>query len=153
VDVGSGAGLPGLPLALRWPTAEILLVDRREARTDWLRRAVGRLELGDRVRVVTGDVGSVGREDTWAGWADVVVARAFGRPGVLAELVRPFLCDGGLLVASEPEGADAWDAAGLVALGYRGEVARPMPGYVAARASGAVPPARSTQAVERSPRF
>ena len=56
IDLGSGGGLPGLVLALRFPEASVVLTDRRERRTDLLRRACARLELLDRVTVITGDV-------------------------------------------------------------------------------------------------
>ena len=63
-------GLPGLPLAVRLEGAELLLVDRREGRTDWLRRAVGRLGLAARVTVVTANAGDLGWDEQWQGWED-----------------------------------------------------------------------------------
>ena len=40
VDVGSGVGLPGLPLAILWPTTQVTLLDRSERRADLVRRAI-----------------------------------------------------------------------------------------------------------------
>jgi len=159
VDLGSGAGLPGLPLAMRLPSAEVVLVDRREARTDWLRRAVGRLGLGDRVVVLTGDAASLGWTAPWHGWADAVVARAFGAPGVVAEVARPFLVEGGLLVVSEPPDAAASRASvrgpsdALAELGFVRENVGAA-GYAVCRVAGpSGAPRRTSSQIERAPLF
>ncbi len=47
VDLGSGAGLPGLVLGILWPTTEMLLVDRSGRRTGLVRRAIRVLELSN----------------------------------------------------------------------------------------------------------
>lgn len=52
LDVGSGVGLPGLPLAIAWPETAVTLLDRAERRTRLARRAVRVLAL-DNVTVVT----------------------------------------------------------------------------------------------------
>ena len=51
VDLGSGAGVPGLIVALDRPDLELVLVDRRSGRTDSLTRAVSALNLSARVKV------------------------------------------------------------------------------------------------------
>src|SRR3954471_13072331 len=56
IDLGSGGGLPGLVLADRLPTTEIVLTERRERRADLLRLAVTRLGWDGRVTVFAGDV-------------------------------------------------------------------------------------------------
>src|SRR3954452_9036417 len=55
IDLGSGGGLPGLVLAVRLPHVSFVLTDRRERRMDLLRMACVRLELMERVTVITGD--------------------------------------------------------------------------------------------------
>ena len=60
IDLGSGGGLPGLIVADAYPDALITLVDRREKRTDFLRRAVRRLGW-DHVEVATTDVADLAR--------------------------------------------------------------------------------------------
>jgi Flp pilus assembly CpaE family ATPase len=52
VDLGSGGGVPGLVIAVGRPDLAVVLVDRREKRTDFLERAVARLAMGDRVTPV-----------------------------------------------------------------------------------------------------
>src|SRR5581483_5139953 len=51
VDLGSGGGLPGLPLAIAWPATAWLLVEANGRRARFLAQAVRRLGLGNRVRV------------------------------------------------------------------------------------------------------
>lgn len=58
VDVGSGVGLPGIPLAIWFPTTEVTLLDRSARRTALARRAVRILGL-ENVSVVTGEIGDL----------------------------------------------------------------------------------------------
>jgi len=115
VDLGSGAGLPALVLAVAFPETRWTLIERRSGRTDLLRRAVHRLGLLDRVAVITGDAAIVGWSDL-RGKADWVTARSFGTPGDTAEVAAPLLRDGGSLLVSEPIDTDLetrWPSAGL----------------------------------------
>jgi len=125
LDLGSGGGLPGLVLARHWPTSQWVLLDGSPTRTAFLRDAVGELELGDRVEVVTGRAEEVGRLAGRRGSVDLVVSRSFGPPAVVAECAAPFLAVGGLLVVSEPPGTvDRWDHPdALAALGLEVTVA------------------------------
>ncbi|HEX9258300.1 MAG TPA: RsmG family class I SAM-dependent methyltransferase [Acidimicrobiales bacterium] len=119
LDLGSGGGLPGLVLASMLPDARVTLLDASLSRTDFLRRAVGRLGWADRVRVVTGRAEVLGRSADWRATQDVVVSRSFGPPAVTAECASPFLRSDGLLVVSEPPEPDAerWPAEALSLLG------------------------------------
>ncbi len=81
-DVGSGAGLPGLPLALARPDRDVLLVDSVGKKVRFLRQAVRELGLGERVRAVQGRVEALADE---TGRFAVVTARAFAP---LARIVR-----------------------------------------------------------------
>lgn len=119
VDLGSGAGVPGLVLALSWPQTRWLLLDANERRSAFLRQAVTSLDLQGRVEVVTERAEFVGRDPAWRGTADVVVARAFGPPAVTAECATPLLRLGGALVVAEPPGGAParWPSDGLRLLG------------------------------------
>lgn len=118
-DLGSGAGLPGIPLALRFPAATWTLVEASVRRAAFLRAAVGDLGLGDRIAVVEERAEVVGRAPQYRGSFDLVVARSFGAPAVLAECAAPLLCAGGRAVVSEPPGGspERWPVAGLGLLG------------------------------------
>lgn len=106
VDVGSGGGVPGLVIAEARPDLELVLVDRRAARTDHLRRLVGRLGWQERVSVRCADALHVDLGSP----ADAVVARGFGPPELTARAATRLLRAGGLLVVSEPPDAatDRW---------------------------------------------
>lgn len=78
-DVGSGAGLPGIPLAIAWPELSVTLVDTVDKKTAFQRQAKIELNLAN-VAVVGGRV-----EALPAGGFDVVVSRAFAE---LADFVR-----------------------------------------------------------------
>jgi len=119
LDLGSGAGLPGLPLALTWPDSRWTLVDAGKRRVEFLVEAVRSLGLEDRVEVVAGRAEELGRHERLRGWFDLVVARGFGPPAVTAECAAGFLTVGGRLVVSEPPGGrpGRWPASGLAPLG------------------------------------
>jgi 16S rRNA (guanine527-N7)-methyltransferase len=92
-DVGSGAGLPGLPLALVRPDLSVLLVEPLERRAEFLREAVELLGLR-RVRVVRKRAEEMGPLT-----ADVVTARAVAPLGKLAGWCLPLVRPGGTLLA------------------------------------------------------
>ncbi|MDP9071977.1 MAG: class I SAM-dependent methyltransferase [Actinomycetota bacterium] len=121
VDLGSGAGIPGLVLAQAWPDAELTLLDSNERRTAFLDRVVRLLGWSSRVSVVRARAEDVGRDPLRRGGADVVTARGFGPPAVTAECAAPLLRVGGRLVVSEPPEDDEkrWPAEPLAELGLR----------------------------------
>jgi 16S rRNA (guanine527-N7)-methyltransferase len=118
VDLGSGAGIPALPVALAWPGSGWVLVESSERRAAFLAGAVEELGLADRVEVVATPAEQVGRA-AGRGTADRVLARSFGPPAVTAECAAPLLRVGGLAVVSEPPGSTGqrWDALGETDLG------------------------------------
>jgi 16S rRNA (guanine527-N7)-methyltransferase len=98
LDLGSGGGFPGLPIAAALPAARVLLVDSVAKKTAFLeaaRRAVG---LEGRVTVATARLEALRGVGPPRGW-DVVTARAVGRLDDLVELALPVLRIGGRLVA------------------------------------------------------
>jgi 16S rRNA (guanine527-N7)-methyltransferase len=118
LDLGSGGGLPGLPLALAQPGTSWILLDGSTRRSEFLAEAVKELDLNDRVQVVAQRAEEAGRGPL-RGTVDLVFARSFGRPAVTAECGSPFLMVGGRMVVGEPPEAspDRWDDDGLAHLG------------------------------------
>lgn len=119
VDLGSGAGLPGLPLVLARPELDITLLEPMARRVAWLRKVID--ELGVSVRVVRGRAEEPAVRDELGG-VDVVVARAVAPLARLAGWALPLLADDGLLVAMKGETAAAEvarDRAAVRALGGR----------------------------------
>ncbi|HEY5136407.1 MAG TPA: 16S rRNA (guanine(527)-N(7))-methyltransferase RsmG [Candidatus Nanopelagicales bacterium] len=98
-DVGSGAGLPGLPLALVRPDLRVVLVEPLLRRATFLGEAVTVLGLDDRVEVVRG------RAEEQALAVDVVTARAVAPLAKLAGWTLPLARVGGTLLALKGEGA------------------------------------------------
>lgn len=120
-DLGSGGGVPGLVLVTRWEDASFLFVEAHGRRAEFLLRAVTELGAAERVVVEAARAEVVGRTPARRGTFDVVTARGFGRPAVVAECAAPLLEVGGLLVVSEPppesRGDVRWPEDGLAELG------------------------------------
>jgi len=119
VDLGSGGGLPGLLIADRRPDIEVVLLDRRQKRTDFLERAVTRLGQA-RTTVLCADVSALigavrsGSADSF----DIVTARGFGPPEFTLRSAAALLADHGRVVISEPPAGDRWDPDLLAELGF-----------------------------------
>jgi 16S rRNA G527 N7-methylase RsmG len=106
LDLGSGGGLPGLVMAMRWAGTRLTLLDGSTERGAFLVDAVARLGLYEVVEVAVGRAEELGRQGALRGGFEVVVARSFGAPAVVAECGAPFLAIGGRLMVSEPPGSD-----------------------------------------------
>lgn len=93
-DLGAGAGVPGIPLAVALPRAQVHLVDANGRKCEFLARVTALLELGN-AEVVHA------RAETWKqglGSFDVVTARALAPLDVVAEYAAPLLKVGGAMV-------------------------------------------------------
>jgi 16S rRNA (guanine527-N7)-methyltransferase len=120
VDLGSGAGVPGLVLASEWPDAAGLMIDARRRAATHLEHAVERLGLVGRVSVRCERVEVVARGPDRGGF-ELAVSRGFGPPAATAECAAALLTIGGVLVVAEPPDGDLgrrWPPAGLWKLGF-----------------------------------
>lgn len=102
VDAGSGAGLPGVPLALARPDLRVTLVEPMQRRVSFLREVVD--DLGLDVTVVRGRVEEAAVRDS-IGLVDVVTCRAVAGLDRLAEWCLPLVRPGGQLLAIKGEQA------------------------------------------------
>jgi 16S rRNA (guanine527-N7)-methyltransferase len=120
IDIGTGAGVPGLVIAQERPDLTLVLADRRATRMDALQMGVSGLGWEDRITVLTCDIADLGKQPEHAGQYDAVVCRGFGSPEVTAPLARPLLKNGGTLIVSEPPTFDPsrWPADLLNRLGF-----------------------------------
>lgn len=94
IDVGSGAGLPGLVIAIARPDLSVTLVEPMERRVEWLEEVVSTLDL-DNVTVVRERAEKLGKSLR----ADVVTARAVAALPKLLKLTSPMIAPGGRLLA------------------------------------------------------
>jgi len=137
VDVGSGAGFPGLPIKIACPGVHLALVEATGKKAEFLKAVVERLGLSD-VEVVNARAEEVGHAPRHREAYDLAVARAVAALRVLAELCLPLVRPGGMLIAMKGEDprvevADAQTA--LRTLGGRHRQTMPVvvPGLGAAR--------------------
>jgi len=93
LDLGTGGGLPGIPLAILRPDLRLTLLDSIRKKTDAVRQMVMALGLTN-VDVAVGRAEEVGREAAHRRLYDVVVARAVARLSDLAKWSQPFLMEG-----------------------------------------------------------
>jgi len=119
-DLGTGGGVPGLVLGLRWTGARGSLIDANQRRGAALREAVLVLDIGDRVEVVEERAEVLGRPGPLREHFEVVTARSFAEPAVTAEIAAGLVAVGGVLVVSEPPdpAVDRWSVPGLADLGF-----------------------------------
>jgi 16S rRNA (guanine527-N7)-methyltransferase len=95
-DIGSGAGFPGLVVAVAKPAAKVDLIESTRRKCEFMRRAIGAAAI-DNARVVCE------RAEAWAAEEgreayEAVTARAVGRLSTIAELASPLLREGGALI-------------------------------------------------------
>ena len=122
LDLGSGAGVPGLVIAEARPDLRITLLDAMQKRVALLDEAIISLGVSERVTALVGRAELIGRDPAHRGAHDVVTARSFGPPATVAECAAPLLRVGGLLVVSEPpDRPDRWPAEPLREFGLGSE--------------------------------
>ncbi|GIW10623.1 MAG: ribosomal RNA small subunit methyltransferase G [Dehalococcoidia bacterium] len=106
VDVGSGAGLPGLPLKILWPALTLTLIEAVGKKAAFLEAVVGALGLSG-VRVVAGRAEEAGQQPALREQFDLALARGVAPLPVLVELVLPLVRLGGQAVLHQSRTASA----------------------------------------------
>lgn len=109
VDVGTGAGFPGIPLKIARPGIKLTLIEATRKKTEFLKHLVEVLGLKD-VQVVWR------RAEEYRGHFDLAVARAVAKLDILAEYCLPLVKPGGLFIAYKGEKVDDETAAALKAI-------------------------------------
>ena len=104
VDVGSGAGFPGLPLKILYPTMHLTLVESTAKKARFLEEVVELLELAD-VEILNERAETLGHDPVLRASHDWAVARAVAGMAVLAEYLFPFVRLGGRILVQK--GVDA----------------------------------------------
>jgi 16S rRNA (guanine527-N7)-methyltransferase len=104
LDLGAGAGFPGLPMRIVHPTLRLTILEATRKKTAFLERLLARLGLAD-VTVISARAEAVAHEPAHRDGYDLVVARAVAPLAVLVELALPFLKVSGSLAT--PKGSRA----------------------------------------------
>lgn len=119
IDLGSGAGIPGLALAGFWPASRWTLLDAAARRVALMEETVASLGWGDRIMVVHGRAEEWAHDPAHRAQYDLVTSRSFGPPATTAECGVGFLRIGGILAVTEPPEADGsrWPVDRLAELG------------------------------------
>lgn len=98
VDIGTGAGFPGIPLKILFEDMEVLLLDSLRKRTGFLNEVISELGLKS-IQAVHGRAEELSRDFAYRESFDVVVSRAVADLPVLLEYCMPFVRQGGYFVA------------------------------------------------------
>lgn len=99
IDIGTGAGLPGIPLALAYPELRMVLLDSVGKKTAFCRHASEVLVLGKRVEVLQARAEEAAHQPGYRGVFDLAVSKAVAELPTLYEYALPFLKVGGRLIA------------------------------------------------------
>ena len=132
LDVGTGAGLPGLPLKILVPSLQVTLLDSLGKRVDWLNEVCARLGL-EGIQAVHARAEEQALQKGWRDSFDIVTARAVAQLRLLGELCLPYVRPGGVFLSmkSVDSGPELEEAAHCIKLlGGRAEepVDYPVPG-------------------------
>lgn len=100
IDVGSGAGFPGIPLEIVRPDLNITLLDSTRKRLAFLEEAATQLELAG-ISILEGRAEEAGRDRTHRAFYQVVMARAVARMNILMEYLLPLVRRGGVAIAQK----------------------------------------------------
>ena len=136
VDVGSGGGLPGVPLKIARPDLALTLVEADQRKAAFLVQACARLRLRD-VEVVPRRAEEIGRDPRYRESFDAAVARALAPMAVVVELCLPLVRVGGRLLAQRTDREELGAAAHAIEV-LGGSVESVSAAPSAARLSGTV---------------
>lgn len=100
IDVGCGAGFPGVPLKLGEPTIRLTLLDSLQKRVNWLRQTMD--AMGVEAECVAARAEEYGNRESY----DIATSRAVARLNILAELCLPFVKVGGCFLAMKAAAAE-----------------------------------------------
>jgi len=129
VDVGSGGGAPGIPLALALPQREVVLIEAERRKAEFLET-----HAPPNVRVVWGRA-----EEQDTDWAGVAVAKALAHPPTAVEWCLPLVRAGGAVVLWVGSSVDV-DRVARVASRIAGDVEGMHDGLLVVRKTGSTPP-------------
>jgi len=98
LDVGTGAGVPGVPLKILFPDMKLFLLESIVKKIAFLKHLVDCLNLKD-VTILTGRAEDIAHQENYREKFDLVASRAVGKLPTIVELTLPFCRQGGLFIA------------------------------------------------------
>ena len=106
IDIGAGAGFPGLPLKIVFPDMKLVLLESRGKKATFLEHIVEKLSLAD-VEVIASRAEEAARLTNYRESFDIVLSRAVAPLPTLVELALPFARTGGVFIAQKKGDIDA----------------------------------------------
>ena len=94
IDVGTGAGFPGIPIKIAFPETKIVLLDSLNKRINFLNEVISVLKL-DKIKTIHGRAEDYGKDKKYREMYDVSIARAVAPLNILLEYLIPFTKVGG----------------------------------------------------------
>ncbi len=98
IDMGTGAGFPGIPLKIAFPQIDLLLVDSLNKRIKFLREATKRLSL-ENVAALHARAEEIAKDKQYREQFDLCVSRAVANLSTLSEYCIPFVKEGGMFIS------------------------------------------------------
>lgn len=97
IDVGTGAGFPGIPLKIAFPELRVTLLDSLNKRISFLNEVIAKLDLKN-VKTIHGRAEDFGHDSSYREQYDYCVSRAVANTATLSEYCVPFLKTGGFFI-------------------------------------------------------
>lgn len=98
IDVGTGAGFPGIPLKIMFPSIKVVLLDSLNKRVSFLNEVITKLELTD-IKAFHGRAEDYARQKEYRENFDICVSRAVANLSTLSEYCLPFVKKGGYFIS------------------------------------------------------
>ena len=121
IDIGSGAGFPGIPLKIVFPNLRVTLVEATNKKVNFLKQIISTLNLHN-ITAIQSRAEDLGRDPKHRDQYDVAIARAVADLAILSEYALPFSRVGGIFIAQKGREVDeevARTASALKTLGGR----------------------------------